>query len=322
MRSPVPETRPGQETKPALGRKELLEQMVRLRYVGHLFEASAQLRLVPFSWSGQGLEAVVVGAVSALEEREIVHADPRTHAVALVREMPVEECVRQLLSPHRETHSVGKLEYEALFPPISPSPRPPGLWQWPRGRVAPMTSELGHRVHQALGSAWAAKNEGDQHRAALCFLGPSELERPEALDCLQRAARLRAPLVVVAMDSPQNLSTWAKLLDGAGIATGRADEEAVVELAITARALLNEARRRLAPAVLLAPRKPGAEPVEMLLGQMRSDKLLDGPGWEALRGRARQEVGDAVKRVLGPGRALPLLVKLDRLAGASLFYSS
>jgi TPP-dependent pyruvate/acetoin dehydrogenase alpha subunit len=283
-------------------------QMLLLRRLDALFHELGRAGLVPFAWPSRGLEAISAGTAAALLPEDWVYPDLRSWGVALLRGYPLEEHLHQLLGTGRDKGCGRRL---------------PGLPGWAEGHVVCLSAGLGQRPHQALGTAWASRRAGAQAVAA-CYLGPSELERPEPLDALERASELGAPLFAVLTGPRSVTDRWMWLLSDHGIAHAFADGGDLFSVLSVAGKLALAARSEGQPAALVclepsACERPGAhpdeqrdlDPLERLAHALHAAGELTPAQDGEIRRDVRSRVARAVGEVLGAAAAHPLLQRLD-----------
>jgi hypothetical protein len=165
------------------------------------------------------------------------------------------------------------------------------------------------RVHQALGTAWAARSSGSPALAA-CYLGPSELDRPEPLDALQRALGLGAPLLCFLVGPKSVTERWLWVLADHDVPHAFADGSDLVSVLSMTQKLAARARAEHLPAAVVCEERPDLDPLQRY-ADAQSPAVLGLAAEPALRRSVHAEVEHALVDALGPGRAHLILRSLD-----------
>ena len=266
--------------------RELFRSLVLLRSVDCLFVELGRSGRVPFAWTSWGLEAVQVGVAAALAPADWLYPDLRTGGMALLRGLELDEHVQQLLGTGKD-RALGR--------------RLPGLGGFIEGRVVPLTASLGTRIQQALGTAWAARRTNAEGLAA-CVLGPSELERPETLDVLERALTLRAPLLGIIVAPKNGTDRWMWMLADHDVPAALTDDAELLSVLATTRKLAARCRAERTPCVVVCEEKR-TDPLERFAQHLTSTGALSAAVQSEIRQEVHAELRQALVGALGQGRA-------------------
>lgn len=266
--------------------RELFRGLVLLRSMDCLFVELGRSGRIPFAWTSWGLEAVQVGVAAALEPGDWLYPDLRTGGMALLRGLELDEHVQQLLGTGKDRAHGRQL---------------PGLTGTIHGRVVPLTSNLGTRIQQALGTAWAARRANADGLAA-CVLGPSELERPEPLDALERALTLRAPLLGIIVGPKSVADQWMWTLADHDVPAALTDDAELHSVLATTRKLAARCRVERIPCVVVCEEKR-SDPVERFAQHLSSTGALSAAVQAEIRQEVHAEIREALDGALGQSRA-------------------
>lgn len=182
-----------------LGR-ELGERMVTLQRQGR----------IGFYVGCVGEEASVLGAASAMEDRDWIFPSYREHLAALMRGMPLATFVCHLLGNSGDPARGRQM---------------PCHETWRPGRYASVSSPLATQLPQAVGAAWAARLKGDD-MVALAYLGDGTTSAHDFHTALNFAGVRRIPVVFVcrnngwAISTPRELQTASATIAQKAVAYG------------------------------------------------------------------------------------------------------
>lgn len=268
--------------------EQLYLQMCRVRF---LEEAVAQLwreGLVSGEMHlGSGEEGVVAGVLAHLEPGDALSVDYRSTPPFVVRGVPLEAIVRELLGDPAGLDGGAAGHMHLLS----------------RAHLAAATGIVGGPVPVACGFGLAAQSAGQGH-VAFAFLGDGAMNEGMVMEALNLAAVWRLPVIFVCKDNRWAVTTRSRDVLGGGLvrrARGlglrvvEVDGRDAVAVWRVARTAVRHARRGRGPTFLVAR-------VERLEGHFLGDPLLAVAG--DVNG-LRDEAGPLMAAVFrGDGAAL------------------
>ncbi len=171
----------------------LYEHMVLARRVDERLVAAQRERKMGAHSSGQGGEAVVIGAVAGMRDDDWVFLSSREVAAAYWRGMPLSVCAHHAFA----TGAAEGHGQNASAPPA-----------FRRAHIASVSPLSGTQIPHAVGVAWAARLRGADV-AALVFFGDGSTSTSDFHAGLNFAGVSRAPLVAVCRNNGWATSTPA-----------------------------------------------------------------------------------------------------------------
>jgi|HubBroStandDraft_1064217.scaffolds.fasta_scaffold01598_8 pyruvate dehydrogenase E1 component subunit alpha len=169
----------------------LYEHMVLARRVDERLVAAQRARKIAAHSSGQGDEAVAIGAVAGMRDDDWVFLSSREVAAANWRGMPL------FVSAHH-AFATGAVAGHGRNPSVPPAFR--------RARIASVSPLAGTQITHAVGVGWAARLRGADV-AALVFFGDGATSRSDFHTGLNFAGVSRAPLVAICRNNGWATST-------------------------------------------------------------------------------------------------------------------
>ncbi len=169
----------------------LYEHMVLARRVDERLVAAQRARKIGHHSSGQGGEAVVIGAVAGMRDEDWVFLSSRDLAAANWRGMPLFVCAHHAFA----TGAVEGHGRNASAPPA-----------FGQARIASVSPLAGTQIPHAVGVAWAARLRGTDV-GALVFFGDGATSRSDFHTGLNFAGVSRAPLIAICRNNGWATST-------------------------------------------------------------------------------------------------------------------
>jgi pyruvate dehydrogenase E1 component alpha subunit len=169
----------------------LYEHMVVARRVDERLVAAQRERKIGPHSSGQGDEAVVVGAVAGIHDDDWVFLSSREVAAAHWRGMPLSVCAHHAFA----TGAVDGHGRNVSAPPA-----------FGRARFASVSPLAGTQIPHAVGVAWAARLRA-KDVAALVFLGDGATSSSDFHTGLNFAGVSRAPVIAICRNNGWATST-------------------------------------------------------------------------------------------------------------------
>jgi pyruvate dehydrogenase E1 component alpha subunit/2-oxoisovalerate dehydrogenase E1 component alpha subunit len=158
---------------------DLYRRMVTVRIMDTRMLALQRQGRIGFYGTCKGQEAATVGSGAAMEARDWVYPALREGAVALMRGLPLEEYVAQLMG--------------CALDPTHGRQMPCHFSSGEHNYVS-LSSVIGTQINQAMGTAWAAKLRGDDV-AVLAYLGDGATSSTDFHAALTIAAVHKVPCV-------------------------------------------------------------------------------------------------------------------------------
>ncbi len=240
----------------------------------------------------KGVEAAVAGAIAALRTDDLVVANRRSGAAALVRGLPVAAFAAQLLG---NAHDLAR------------GRRLPGCPAIPRAlNIVPGSSHAGTQLPQAAGIAWAAKMQR-KPTVALAYLDPQEVDAEDFHTGVNFAGAFHLPVVFVCLNdrlhSPMKTAeTVAVRALAYGIEGSRVDGTDLVAVWAHVRAAVERARRGEGATLVEAVIDPEQNALAISGARLAGAQIVDARGASELQAAARQEIAAAIdaERRVGP----------------------
>jgi len=271
---------------------EAYRAMLQMRALNAAAEALVADGAIGSYVSTKGVEAAVAGAIAALGADDMVVANRRSGAAALVRGLPVAAFAAQLLGNAHD---------------LAQGRRLPGCPAIPRAlNVVPGSSHAGTQLPQAAGIAWAAKMQR-KPTVALAYLDPQEVDAEDFHTGVNFAGAFHLPVVFVCLndrlDSPMKTAeTVAVRALAYGIAGSRVDGTDLVAVWSHVRAAAERARRGQGATLVEAVIEPGQNALAVSGARLAAAQIVDARGASELQAGAQQEVAAAIEaeRSVGP----------------------
>jgi pyruvate dehydrogenase E1 component alpha subunit len=265
--------------------------MLQMRALASAAEALAADGTIGSYVSTKGVEAAVVGAIAALGAEDMVVANRRSGAAALVRGLPVDAFAAQLFG---NAHDLAR------------GRRLPGCPAIPRAlNVVPGSSHAGTQLPHAAGIAWAAKMQR-KSTVALGYLDPQEVDAEDFHTGVNFAGAFHLPVVFVCLndrpDSPMKTSeTVAVRALAYGIAGSRVDGTDLIAVWAHVRAAAERARRGQGATLVEALIEPGRNPLAVSGARLAAAQIVDARAASEMQAAVENEVAAAIEAERGVG---------------------
>jgi TPP-dependent pyruvate/acetoin dehydrogenase alpha subunit len=270
--------------------------MLRVRVLGDEVRALAAAERLGAVPETRGYEAAVVGATAALGDEDVIAPGPRDAGAALLRGLPVQAVVAQLLGTAND---------------LARGRQAPGCLTSPRAlNVLPASPHAATRLPHAAGVAWAMKMQG-RKTVALAFLDAPETSAEDFHAGLNFAGVYRLPVVFVCVNdrasarpdaTPETVSeTYAVKALAYGIGAIRVDGDDLLAVLAAVREAAQRARGG-GGATLVEAVIAEADAVERLRAHLAGEKVLSAEAEAAMRAEVEAEVraAFAAEEAAGP----------------------
>jgi pyruvate dehydrogenase E1 component alpha subunit/2-oxoisovalerate dehydrogenase E1 component alpha subunit len=291
----------------------LYETMVRVREFDRRMLVLQRQGRIGFYGPILGQEAATVGSVAALEERDWVFPALREGAAALMRGLPLEIAIAQLIG-----NALDRCKGRQM----------PCHYTFKEGNYYGMSSVIGTQISHAVGAAMAARIRGDEVVIA-GYMGDGATSANDFHAGMNFAAVFKAPVVLICQNNQWAISvpisqqmaseTIAMKADAYGMPAVRVDGNDVLAVYSATREAAARARRGDGPTFLelVTYRRLGhsssddpsryrdeaevatwekRDPVERLRRHLASRDLWSADQEQELQDRIAKEVNDAIRR--------------------------